>query len=115
MHQWAKNLLVFLPLLLAHSLHAGPMLAACAAFFCFCFTASATYIFNDLLDLEQDRIHLNKRKRAFAAGDLSVATGLGISFSLLRVRPGYGRLAAANSFSFTCCSISSPRWPILCR
>src|SRR5271168_4887218 len=82
-HQWAKNLLVFLPLLLAHSLHAAPILAACAAFFCFCFTASATYILNDLLDLEADRLHLNKRKRAFAAGDLSVATGLGISLSML--------------------------------
>jgi 4-hydroxybenzoate polyprenyltransferase len=84
-HQWAKNLLVFLPLLLAHSLHAAPVMAAFAAFFCFCFMASATYIFNDLLDLEPDRVHLNKRKRAFAAGDLSVATGLGISFSLLAV------------------------------
>ncbi|MGB8537649.1 MAG: UbiA family prenyltransferase [Acidobacteriaceae bacterium] len=82
-HQWAKNLLVFLPVLLAHSLHARPMLAACVAFFCFCFTASATYIFNDLLDLEQDRVHLNKRKRAFASGDLSVATGLGIALSML--------------------------------
>jgi 4-hydroxybenzoate polyprenyltransferase len=82
-HQWAKNLLVFLPLLLGHSLHIGPILAACAAFFCFCFTASATYIFNDLLDLEQDRIHLNKRKRAFASGDLSVAAGLSISLSML--------------------------------
>jgi 4-hydroxybenzoate polyprenyltransferase/phosphoserine phosphatase len=81
-HQWAKNLLVFLPLLLAHSLRLKPVLAATAAFFCFCFTASATYIFNDLLDLEQDRVHLSKRKRAFAAGDLSVATGLGISLSL---------------------------------
>ncbi len=84
-HQWAKNLLVFLPLLLAHSLHAAPVMAAFAAFFCFCFMASATYILNDLLDLEPDRVHLNKRKRAFAAGDLSVATGLGISFSLLAV------------------------------
>jgi 4-hydroxybenzoate polyprenyltransferase len=81
-HQWAKNLLVFLPLLLAHSLRLKPVLAATAAFFCFCFTASATYIFNDLLDLEQDRVHLSKRKRAFAAGDLSVATGLGVSLSL---------------------------------
>jgi phosphoserine phosphatase len=81
-HQWAKNLLVFLPLLLAHSLHAASLLAAAAAFFCFSLTASATYIFNDLLDLEPDRVHLNKRKRAFAAGDLSVTTGLGISFSL---------------------------------
>jgi len=81
-HQWAKNLLVFLPLLLAHSLRPGPVLIAVAAFFCFCFMASATYIFNDLLDLETDRVHLNKRKRAFAAGDLSVTAGLGISFSL---------------------------------
>jgi 4-hydroxybenzoate polyprenyltransferase len=84
-HQWAKNLLVFLPLLLAHSLRAAPVMAASAAFLCFCFMASATYIFNDLLDLEPDRVHLNKRKRAFAAGDLSVTTGLGISFSLLAI------------------------------
>jgi 4-hydroxybenzoate polyprenyltransferase len=84
-HQWAKNLLVFLPLLLAHTIHLASVLAAVAAFFCFCLTASATYIFNDLLDLEPDRIHLNKRKRAFAAGDLSVKAGLAISFSLAAV------------------------------
>src|SRR6202789_2266624 len=82
-HQWAKNLLVFLPLLLAHSFRqAAPLLAAVAAFFCFSFTASATYIINDLLDLESDRVHLHKRKRAFAAGDLSVTAGLAISFLL---------------------------------
>jgi 4-hydroxybenzoate polyprenyltransferase len=81
-HQWAKNLLVFLPLLLAHSLLAAPVLAAVAAFFSFSLAASATYILNDLLDLEPDRIHLNKRKRAFAAGDLSVAAGLAISLAL---------------------------------
>jgi 4-hydroxybenzoate polyprenyltransferase len=82
LHQWAKNLLVFLPFLLAHSFHAASVLTAVAAFFCFSLTASATYIFNDLLDLEQDRAHLNKRKRAFAAGDLSVVTGVGISLLL---------------------------------
>jgi 4-hydroxybenzoate polyprenyltransferase len=85
-HQWAKNLLVFLPLLLAHSFrHTASVLAALAAFFCFSLTASATYIFNDLLDLESDRVHLNKRKRAFAAGNLSVASGLGIAFTLAAV------------------------------
>jgi 4-hydroxybenzoate polyprenyltransferase/phosphoserine phosphatase len=82
LHQWAKNLLVFLPLLLAHTIRLGPVLIAVTAFFCFSFIASATYIFNDLLDLEADRVHLNKRKRAFAAGDLSVAAGLAISFLL---------------------------------
>jgi 4-hydroxybenzoate polyprenyltransferase/phosphoserine phosphatase len=81
-HQWVKNLLVFLPLLLAHTIHLGLVLTAVAAFFCFSFVASATYIFNDLLDLEADRVHLNKRKRVFAAGDLSVTTGLAVSFLL---------------------------------
>jgi 4-hydroxybenzoate polyprenyltransferase len=82
MHQWAKNLLVFLPLLLAHSLRTGPLLLAGAAFFCFCLIASATYVCNDLLDLEADRVHLNKRKRPFAAGDLSATSGLAIASSL---------------------------------
>jgi 4-hydroxybenzoate polyprenyltransferase len=82
LHQWAKNLLVFLPFLLAHSFHAASVLNAVVAFFCFSLTASATYIFNDLLDLEQDRAHLNKRNRAFAAGDLSVTAGVAISLLL---------------------------------
>ena len=55
LHQWAKNVLVFLPLLLAHSVHAASLLTAAAAFVCFSLTASATYILNDLLDLETDR------------------------------------------------------------
>jgi 4-hydroxybenzoate polyprenyltransferase len=84
-HQWAKNLLVFLPLLLAHTIRLGLVLATVAAFFCFSFLASATYILNDLLDLEADRVHPSKRKRAFAAGDLSVATGLAISLLLAAV------------------------------
>ena len=82
LHQWSKNLLVFLPLLLAHSLRPGLLLKAAAAFVCFSFTASATYILNDLLDLEADRTHLTKRKRAFAAGDLSVISGVGIALLL---------------------------------
>ncbi len=84
-HQWAKNVLVLLPLLLAHSLRRASVLAALAAFICFCLTASATYILNDLLDLETDRRHLTKRRRAFAAGNLSVPAGLGISLAFLAV------------------------------
>ena len=81
-HQWAKNILVFLPLLLAHQFGLGPALLTLGAFFCFCAIASSTYIINDLLDLEADRVHLNKRRRAFAAGDLPVQTGLAISAML---------------------------------
>jgi 4-hydroxybenzoate polyprenyltransferase/phosphoserine phosphatase len=75
MHQWAKNTLIFLPLLLAHVRAVGPAVAALLAFLSFSLAASATYIFNDLMDLEADRHHPRKRSRPFAAGDLSPITG----------------------------------------
>jgi 4-hydroxybenzoate polyprenyltransferase len=76
-HQWAKNLLVFVPMLTAHRL--GDAQAAAStllAFAAFSFAASATYIFNDLADLEHDRVHPYKRRRALAAGDLPVWVGM---------------------------------------
>jgi 4-hydroxybenzoate polyprenyltransferase/phosphoserine phosphatase len=76
LHQWAKNVLIFLPLLLAHAWAAGLIAAAAVAFFSFGLCASATYIVNDLLDLEADRHHPRKRLRPFAAGDLSVLSGV---------------------------------------
>ena len=84
-HQWGKNVLVFLPLLLAHSLRRASVAAAIAAFFCFCLAASATYIVNDLFDLEADRVHRTKSRRAFASGDLPVSTGLGIALAFLAI------------------------------
>jgi 4-hydroxybenzoate polyprenyltransferase len=78
-HQWAKNTLIFLPLLLAHHIQSSVVLAAVVAFVCFSLCASATYIVNDLLDIEADRQHPRKRKRPFASGDLSAAAGIAIS------------------------------------
>jgi 4-hydroxybenzoate polyprenyltransferase/phosphoserine phosphatase len=77
-HQWAKNLLIFLPLLLSHIPVAGRLLTALLAFCCFSLAASATYIVNDLLDIEADRRHPRKRNRPFASGDLSAFAGLAI-------------------------------------
>lgn len=77
-HQWAKNLLIFLPLLLSHDVTAAHLLAALVAFCCLSFTASATYVINDLLDIEADRHHPRKRLRPFASGDLSAFSGLGV-------------------------------------
>lgn len=75
-HQWAKNLLIFLPLLLAHVRAGGLMLAAVLAFLSFGLCASATYLVNDLLDLDADRMHPRKRRRPFAAGELSALSGV---------------------------------------
>ncbi len=78
LHQWAKNVLIFLPMLLAHALKLPLLVNASVAFLCFSVCASATYIVNDLLDMEVDRRHPKKRYRPFAAGDLQAATGFAI-------------------------------------
>ncbi len=83
MHQWAKNVLIFLPLLLAHSFRLPILGAAALAFLCFSLCASATYIINDLLDIEADRQHPKKRNRAFASGNLSAFGGLSITAGFL--------------------------------
>jgi 4-hydroxybenzoate polyprenyltransferase len=83
-HQWMKNLLVLLPLALAHQLGDRTRLAAAVwAFWAFCFCASAIYIVNDLLDLESDRKHLKKRNRPFASGRLHAPLGLAMAGGLL--------------------------------
>jgi 4-hydroxybenzoate polyprenyltransferase/phosphoserine phosphatase len=76
LHQWAKNFLIFLPLLLAHAWAPGLVAGAAVAFLSFGLCASATYIVNDLLDLEADRQHPRKRLRPFASGDLSALSGI---------------------------------------
>ena len=82
LHQWAKNTLIFLPLLLAHGYRgpgaAGSILGAFLAFLAFGLCASGTYIVNDLLDLEADRRHASKRRRPFAAGNLSAISGVAV-------------------------------------
>ncbi len=75
-HQWAKNLLLLVPLLLSHLLERSAIASVTLAFFCFSLCASATYVVNDLLDIEADRRHPKKRLRPFASGDLKAATGV---------------------------------------
>lgn len=77
-HQWAKNILIFLPAILAHDLSPRAMVTSLLAFFSLSFCASATYIINDLLDIEADRRHPRKRLRPFASGDLSPITGIAV-------------------------------------
>ncbi len=83
LHQWAKNVLIFVPMVLAHTLRMNVLVDGLLAFVSFSLCASATYIANDLLDIEADRRHPAKRLRPFAAGDLSVSTGVALSAALL--------------------------------
>ncbi len=82
-HQWLKNLLIFAPLVLGHYwADNARVLAAVLAFLAFSLMASAFYIINDIVDIEADRAHPEKRKRPFAAGELRIGTGY-VLFAIL--------------------------------
>ena len=82
-HQWAKNVLVFVPLLASHRLRELPLiLASLIAFVVFSLGASSIYVVNDLIDLTSDRVHSRKRLRPLASGRIPIPVGLA-TFPLL--------------------------------
>ncbi|MEO7427578.1 MAG: UbiA family prenyltransferase [Fibrobacteria bacterium] len=85
-HQWLKNLLLFIPVLTAFSffdIHKD--LLCLTAFFAFSFAASATYILNDIWDLGNDRGHPRKCRRPFASGIIPIPSGILAAIALLGV------------------------------
>ena len=76
-HQWTKNILVFVPMLAAHEYFDVANIGRVAlGFVAFSLLASATYVVNDLLDIEADRSHPRKRFRPLAAGALRIRDGV---------------------------------------
>jgi 4-hydroxybenzoate polyprenyltransferase/phosphoserine phosphatase len=85
-HQWLKNSLIAVPMVLAHEYMDLSMIVACMlAFVSFSAAASAIYIVNDFTDLAADRRHATKRRRPFASADLTIPFGLGSICVLLAV------------------------------
>lgn len=77
LHQWMKNILIFVPLLAAHQLDNYLLIwQGVMAFLFFGLCASSVYLLNDLLDLADDRHHGTKRFRPFASGRLSIGSGI---------------------------------------
>lgn len=83
LHQWAKNVLLFLPLIAGHRFELEALAATIAGFLCFCFAASSAYVINDLLDLPGDRDHPRKSQRPFAAGQIPITHGILLSVLLM--------------------------------
>lgn len=82
--QWTKNGLLFLGLIFSLSLYDhGLVLRTLLAFVDFCVLASSTYLINDVLDLERDRLHPIKRNRPVASGQVAPITALLVSAMLL--------------------------------
>jgi 4-hydroxybenzoate polyprenyltransferase/phosphoserine phosphatase len=75
-HQYAKNALLFVPALTAHKFDAATLVLVLVGFFVFSAAASATYLVNDLIDINADRRHPTKRNRPFASGILGWRAGM---------------------------------------
>jgi 4-hydroxybenzoate polyprenyltransferase len=75
--QWVKNGVLFAGLIFSqHALDLGLILRSMAGFLVFCAVSSASYLINDFLDLEKDRLHPEKRLRPMASGALPPAVGI---------------------------------------
>lgn len=84
-HQWAKNALVFVPLVTAQRFDLLAFGEAIGAFFAFSLAASAIYILNDLVDLDADRKHPSRKRRPLAAGTVPITKAMLLIPALLVV------------------------------
>jgi 4-hydroxybenzoate polyprenyltransferase/phosphoserine phosphatase len=92
-HQWAKNVLIAVPAVLANDLDRPATLIAIAlAFVAFSLAASSIYILNDLIDLPLDRRHASKSKRAIASGSVSIPVALSVAGALAAAALGVSLL-----------------------
>lgn len=99
-HQWLKNLLIFLPLLMAHKLdNLELIIKSIVAFFSFSFVASFVYVLNDLLDIDSDRMHPRKKNRPIASGNLSIKIALIIIPILFIFGMGSSLIYLSNEFT----------------
>jgi 4-hydroxybenzoate polyprenyltransferase len=99
LHQWSKNALVVVPVLLApHGLSVMQVAHAALAALALSLCASAGYVFNDLMDVAADRAHPTKNRRPFASGALPTAYGPPLILGLLAVSVAISLYALPRSF-----------------
>lgn len=100
--QWVKNLLVYaVPLAAGKLANRDNMTDATIAFVCFCAAASATYLVNDVIDVEQDRAHPTKRFRPIASGELSRTTASVVAGVLVVLPLGFAWASTYPAFFVT--------------
>lgn len=82
--QWIKNLCLFAPLLFSGSLFIqADQIKALQAFLIFCGFSAATYLLNDVFDIERDKLHPFKNKRPIASGLISPVLAVGLAMFLI--------------------------------
>jgi 4-hydroxybenzoate polyprenyltransferase len=122
LHQWAKNILIFVAPVMGHEYDNLQALLACfLGFLLLGVVASGTYLLNDLIDLQSDRRHPTKRLRMLASGRLQISRGLvlapllilgGVALSFL-LSPMFGSAIAAYLVITLAYSLRLKRVPFL--
>ena len=75
-HHYFKNILILLPLFFSGQFgNTSQVLNGLIAFFAFSISTSAIYIFNDYMDIKDDRKHPKKKYRPLASGSINKNTG----------------------------------------
>lgn len=92
--QWSKNAVVFAALVFGDPAVEGAMLRSIVGFIAFCAVSSAGYIFNDLQDVERDRLHPGKKHRPITSGAVAIRTAQWIAVALVIL--GIGLALAVN-------------------
>lgn len=84
--QWIKNFAVFAGLIFSGQLDNPPaLLITIQAFFIFCAASSATYLLNDVFDVDRDRLHPFKKKRPIAAGEIPLWLAIAIALLIITI------------------------------
>ena len=99
--QWVKNLFVFAGVIFSQQLLTPRALPALAAFAIFCGLSGAIYLFNDVADVDKDRLHPSKRRRPIESGALPIGAAIAFGVVLLagclaaafRLSPAFGLVA----------------------
>mgnify|MGYP001215649243 CR=1 FL=1 len=71
-HQWVKNILVFVPMLMSHNFNINNFILSTKAFIIFSLVASSIYVVNDIVDIKSDQKHPYKKNRPLAAGLINI-------------------------------------------
>lgn len=102
--QWTKNLLVLAaPIFAAKITEMDSLARAGLALLAMCLMSSATYVFNDLFDIERDQAHPTKQNRPLASGAVSVGAALLLGGACFMVALGIG-FALNRSSGILLCS-----------
>lgn len=82
---WTKNLMLFIPLICSGNINMEYVLKLIIGFFSFSFMSSFVYIFNDINDIEKDKLHFRKKKRPLPSGKITKRTAIIVALILLIV------------------------------